>query len=408
MAKDGAGRGPPDTLGVENAIRTSYLLETIRGAYYANARIRQQVTLDWEDREEMALASPESTLKILVNAKYLFLEISNLELQGMEVWEITKVEGKYEEIIVEVERAGCGDLAGVFRKDLETLRSIVDLRNKFSSHPTFAHEVVISRMESVGFGEIWQCARRLLLLKDAIEAAPRGGGPPARPTYGGLEISGFPYRLPTREERGAARRAREGPRHRVEWPKRCAREIMQEGAACIRALLDEIDIASTLHRGSPSTENKARLCDTVYSLKYSVLEMHNFIECYKCLRLVAKPGFLERARLYRKFKNQYGAHNDEERKVASLVQLLNNSRLMRMIVLDMHEALCVSGRLFDDYMPQGQISLPTRDEAARMDAEIEGVRQRLHDRLGDRFSDGGRARRCHGFRRYVQGRCGLG
>lgn len=402
------GRSLPDTLGVENTIRTGYLLETIRGAYYTNARIRQQVTLERKEREEIPLAPPGATLKILVSAKYLFLEISNLELQGMEVCEITKAEGKYEEIIAEVEGMGCGDLAGTFRRDLETLRLIVDLRSRFSSHPTFVHEVAISRIESAGFGEVWQCARRLVLLKGAIEAASREANRPAHTPYGGLEISGLPYRIPTREERNAVGRTHEGPKHRVEWPGCCEREIMREGAACIRSLLDEIDIASALHGTSPSPENKARLCNTVYSLKYAVLEMHNFIRCYKKLNLAGKPGFMERRKLYKTFKNQYGAHNDKERKVASLVQLLNKDRLMRMVVLDMHEALCVSRRLFEDYVPKGQIGLPTHSEIDGMDAGIEGVRQRLHDRLGDRLADGEHARRCAEFHSYVQGKCGLG
>lgn len=408
MVRDRGAGAPPNTLGVENATRTCYLLKTIRGAYYENARIRQQVTLDREERKERQLASSGSTLKILVRAKYLFLEISNLEIHGMEVWEIAKTDGKYEKIITEVERMGCGDLAGVFRRDLETMRLIVDLRNRFSSHPTFAHGAAIARIEKAGFGELWQCARRLLLLKDAIEAASREDASPTGAADSGLRISGFPYRIPTAEERRVVKRAHEGPRHMPAWTKKCTREIMQECAACIRVLLDEIDIASALHGGCPSAENKARLCNTVYSLKYAILEMHNFIECYKRLKFGGKPGFLGQKNLYKRFKNQYGAHNDKDLRIVSLVELLNNTRLTQMLVMDMHEALCVSKRLFEDFEPQRLISLPSRNETVVMDAEIEDVRQRLRDRLGGKFADSEHARRCSEFHAYVQDRCGLG
>jgi len=402
------GRSPPDTLGVENTVRTGYLMERIRGAYYANSRVRQQVVLGEAAREEMPLASPESTLKIVVAAKYLFLEICVLEIQGEEVWRLTEAErGRYDEIICEVEAAGCGDLAGAFRQDLETVRLIVDLRDKYSSHPTFPLREAIARIDGEGFERFWQCARRLLLLKRAAETASGWDNPPAHPPDSGQEISGLPHRFPTEAELEEVKRAHEGPMLKARWPKCWSRQVMRECAACIRILLDEFCIARSLHQTSQSAENKARLCNTVYSLKYAVLEMHNFIESYAKLNLSGNPGFMKRKKWYKRFKNQYGAHTDEDRRVVSLTQLLGKAALMQMLVLDMHEALCLSRRLFEDFEPQDRIRLPTRAEIASMDADIEGAHQTLHRRLGGRFASGEHEKRCAEFRARIQKMCGL-
>lgn len=396
----------PDTLGAENAIRTGYLLERIRGAYYVNSRIGKQVTLGDSGRPEMPLASPGATLKIVVNAKHLFLDICSIELRGEEVVSLVdEKRGRYGKVIDEVAEAGCGDLADIFRRDLETTRRIVDIRNRFSAHPTFPLGEAIRRIEEEGFGKFWQCARRLLLLKDAMEATSCGDCQPARAAAGGLRASGLPYRIPLGEELAQTEKAHEGPIHKIEWPEGSQRQIMRECAACIRVLLDEFHAAHALFQSSPSPENRSRLCDTVYSTKYAVTEMHDFIERYGKLELAGRPGFMDRQGPYETFRNQYGVHNDANRRVKSLVQLLNHPGLMSMLLLDMHEALCLSGRLYEEFEPRDRMRLPTRGEIAVMDAEIEDIRQRLRGRLGDRFADGEHERRCAEFRAYIQDRC---
>lgn len=407
MGKKKAGAAAmPDTLGVENTIRTGYLLERIRGAYYVNKHIGKQVTLGDPGRPDMPLASPGATMKILVSAKHLFLDICTIELGGEEVVDLVdERRGRYGKVIREVAEAGCGDLAGIFRRDLETTRRIVDIRNRFSAHPTFPLEEAIRRIEKEGFAKFWQCARRLLLLKDAIEATPCGDCQPARTVTGGLRASGLPYKIPTGEEMARVKKAYEGPIHKIEWSEGSQRQIMRECAACIRVLLDEFLTSHALCQSSPSAENRSRLCDAVYSTKYAVTEMHDFVKRYERLGLAGRPGFMDRQGPYKTFRNQYGAHNDEDRRVTSLVQLLNHSGLMSMLLLDMHEALCLSGRLYEELEPRDQIRLPSRGEIAGMDAEIEDVRQRLRERLGSRFANGEHERGCAEFRAYIQDRC---
>jgi len=407
--KRGRGkRDTPNTLGVENITRTDYLLGRIGEAYYANKRIGQQVTLGGARREEMALASPAETLKILVNAKYLFVEMAGLELRGREVGELTKVEAKYVEIMDEVEAAGCGDLAEVFRHDLETMRRMVELRSKFGAHPIFSFKGAMEQIGQDGFGKFWQCARRLLLLKDAVEATSRGIASPVRAAHGGPNAPGLPHRLPTGEELEGVTGEHEGPGLEVEWPEDCPLPVMRDCATCIQALLDEFCISFRLHRESPSAASRERLCNTVYSLKYAVLEMHDFIVRYGTLELAPRPKFLGRADKYKWFRDHYAAHNDKCLLVVSLVQLLDDPRIMPMLILDMHEALCVSRRLFERIEPSEQIMLPTSEEIARMDGEIETVRKRLRDQLGERFANGDHRRQRAEFRAYIRDRCGLG
>lgn len=391
----------PDTLEVESTIRIRHLLDGIRGAYYANQRVRQGVTLDRVERADMEYASPDSSRKLVVLAKYLFLEIWMLGL-----------EEKLGEAIAGMEGGGHGRLARTLRRDLETMRTIADLRNRYSAHPTFPLKEAIARVEGHGFARFWQCARRLLLLREDAGLVSQKSGPPS------LEgprqaAAGLPYRLPTSMEIEEATRRHEGPLHDISWPRDDSLEIMRDCMVCIRALHEEFRIALSLFGGSPSAANSERLCNTVYSLKYVVLEMDDFIDRYVGLGLPDEPHFLDqggksrRSKRYEKYRNKYSAHRDSEKRVVSLLQLLG-SPIMPTLVLDMHEALCLSGRLFPDSEPEGRIRLPTRDEIGAMEGEMCAFRQDLHRWLGDRAAGAEHVRECDRFHAHIKGICGLG
>ncbi|RNJ74434.1 MAG: hypothetical protein EB832_00010 [Thaumarchaeota archaeon S14] len=389
------GGGAPDTLEVENTARIRYLLEAIKGAYYVNLRVRQDVALGQKGRADEPSASPELTLKLVVLAKYLFLEIWML---GME--------GTVREAICGMERDGRPGPARALRQDLETMKFINDMRHKFSAHPTFPLCVAIERIEQGGFARFWQCARRLLLLREAVGAAPGKGRPPCRALEPCRDVAGIPYGLPTREEQEDATNRHESPEHDVKWPEANSRQIMQECAMCIRALLEEFRVSLELHRRIPDTANRERLCRTAYSTKYAVLEMGDFIDRYKDLRLSDMPRFLDQEKKYEKYRNQYAAHRDKFGRVVSLLQLLG-SPIMPNLILDMHEAICLSRRLFPMPAPAGGLVLPTLDEINQMEAEICAFRQDLHEWAVDGAAGAEHRRECAEFHAHIKRVCGL-
>jgi len=366
-----------NTLGAENTIRTHYLRDKIRGLYYANRHIRQDVSLDGIRGAELGHASPEATLRIMVYARYLFLEIWQSGMLVDPIDEILKREG--------VERHP--QLGWLIEQDPKTAELVEKMRQRFSTHPSFTIKEAMEEMEAIGFERFWLRAQRVLMFKDAVSAVTYTPGALDAAIRDAGKASARPAKSLTVEERHRLEKRYGSPAYDVDWGEGNTRSILQECVACMEVLMDEHRVATALHRCYRTRETMERLVGATYNLKYVILEVYEFIRIYKTLGIPTspesptEPELFERKKKYCKYRKRYAAHG--EGRVPSVMLIFEDAAFMPELARDVEEIIILSRRLCPGYSPTARIALPTREKADEMDREMEDVRVKSHEMLGD-------------------------
>lgn len=389
--------GAENTLCTENTVRTRHLIGKVGEAYYANRHRRQDVTPGGARREDIGLASPEQTLKIMMYSKYLFLEIWQSRLLDMPVDEI-------------VEKMGIKEypsLVDILWQDAETKKFVETMRHQFSAHPYYSLEETVLMIEKFDFERFWRVARRILLFKDAVTVVRYESGSLGCILDKEPEVSFVPSHEAPQAEIEAMKRQYGGPMLDTEWGKDNPRQVMQECLACIQSLKEELEIASSLHQVYRTRQTLERLVGASYDSKFMIMEMHDFIRRYKALNLPIKPGFWDRKSVYRDLRNQYAAHNDDEERITSIMELYGDRELLPTLRRDMDEAILLSRRLFSGHVPGARFRLPSLSRIGEIEEEFKQVHRESHRRLGNRFENGKYERDCAEHRLRVGRKLGL-
>jgi len=392
--------GMENTLDAESTIRIHYLRDKIRGLYYANRHVRQDVSLGGVKDSEQSHASPEATIKIMVYARYLFMEIWQTGMLVDPIGEILKKKGVREH----------PQLGRMIDQDPKTADLVEKMRQRFSTHPSFTLGNAIGEIGAMGFERFWLSAQRILMFKDAVSVATYTPGA----LDGAIRDAGKAAVLPAETLTGGERRMLEkryaGPAYGVKWGDVKSMRILQESVACLVVLMDEHRVATALHRCYRTQETMQRLVAATYNLKYVILEAYEFIFAYKELGIPTgkespEPEFLERKKKYCEYRKRYAAHQD--RRVPSVMLIFEDSGFVSKLARDVEEIIVLSRRLCPGYMPTERIPLPTREKIDVMDKEISDLRLQSHEWLGNRFVNSEYEKRCDELRGAVAAAYGL-
>lgn len=376
------------TLAAEGAIRVHYMRDRVRGMYYANRRVRRDAHRGVEVRPALRHASRESALKIMVYARYLFLEI----------WQSRLLEETAEATLERMGIRDCPQLEGIIGQDPDTRELVKRMRNRFSANPDLTLEEAMGEIGHEGFKRFWRCVQRIIVFQDAAGAASYRPWP----LNGAAEAAGiglFPADSMLWEEKlRLIKRYGKSP-YSVNWGTGNSRQIMQECAACIRVLLDDYMAAATLHQCYHTAETLQRLVSSTYGLKYIILEVSKFAHMYRTLGIPNEPKFLAREKKYKMYRNWYAAHSDA--RVPSILHIARDREFAPELVRDAEEITVLSQRLFAGLGTGARIELPTGQEVEEMEREEADLRTQARAQLGGRLTGSGLGRRREELRAIV-------
>jgi len=383
------GPGLESTLDAESAIRARYLADRIGGLYYANRRTPQDVPLGGPERPALSHASPEATLKIMVYARYLLLEI----------WQSRLLEDTVESTLERLGVGGHPRLGGLIVQDPDTRALVERMRHRFSACPAITLEGAIAEIGHAGFKKFWVCVNRILAFNDAVRAASYrpwalGGAVGARDP-----APLFPTRALTDVEKRRLRLRYGGLAHGIDWGTGSTRQIMQECAACIGVLLDDYLVAASLHQCYRTSKTLQRVVSATYGLKYIILEVNSFGSMYMKLGIPNEPGFLARGKKYQRYRNLYAAHSDE--RVPSIMHIVCDREFAPELVRDAEEVVIISKRLFPGLDTGARIGLPAAAEIEEMEREIAGFWRQDPVPPGGAAERGEYGKRCEELRAIV-------
>lgn len=393
--------GMENTLDAEGTIRIHYLRDKIRGWYYTNRHIRQEVSLDGIRRAEMSHASPGATLKIMAYSRYLF----------MEIWQSGILEDPIEETLKKRGLQDFSQLGGLIEQDPDTKKLVETMRHRFSTHRSFTLEDAIAIMRPIGFERFWMSTQRILMFKDALSVVGYEPGSLDDIIESAGDFSAFPTRFLTRKEKLGLRRRYESPVYDVAWGTGNSMEILQECVAGLRTLMEEHMVSAALHRCYNTRETLERLVSSTYNLKYIILEAYEFIRTYETLKIPhtdempTEPKLFAREDKYEHYRNKYSAHSEDG--VPSIMYVIGDASFMGELFRDAEEILVLSRRLLPDFDPRARLELPTLERIGKMDGEMERLRLQSHAQLGNRFLDSEYERKCDELRAAVTTAYGL-
>ena len=390
-----------NTLDAEGTIRMHYLRDNIRGIYYTNRHIGQDVSLDGIKKAELGRASPAATLKVMVYARYLFLEIWQSGILVDPIDEIMKRSGveKYPR------------LAGLIEQDPKTAELVEKMRQRLSTHPSFTLREAIDEIEPIGFERFWLHAQRILMFKDAVSVVTYTPGSMEGDIKNAGNASVLPAKSLTWKEKHRLKKRYERPAYDVDWGKGETRRLLQECVACLRALMDEHVVSTALHRCYKTQKTLERLVSSTYNLKDVSLEVYEFMRVYKTLGIPhspespTEPEFFARKKKYCRYRNKYAAHDDKH--VPSIMLIFEDSSFVSELARDVEEIIILARRLCGDYKPDAEIPLPTHEKTYEMDAEIDDLGRQSHEWLEGKFQDSEYMKKCDELRAAVAAAYGL-
>jgi len=390
-----------NTLDAEGTIRMHYLRDNIRGIYYTNRHIGQDVSLDGIKKAELGRASPAATLKVMVYARYLF----------MEIWQSRILEDTIEATL---ERKGMHEYAqleGMIEQDRDTKALVEKMRHRFSTHPNFTLEQAIEEIGAMGFQRFWMCVQRILMFKDAISVVsytPRSFEGIIK-NVGNADI--LPVKTLTWEEKRGFKKRYESPAYDVDWGEGETRRLLQECVACLKTIMDEHMVSTALHRCYKTQKTLERLVSSTYNLKYVILEVYEFMRVYKTLGIPhspespTEPEFFARKKKYCLYRNKYAAHDDKH--VPSIMLIFEDSSFVSELARDVEEIIILARRMCGDYKPNAEIPLPTHKKTYEMDMEMDKLRKQSHEWLGNKFLNSEYEIKCDELRAAVTAAYGL-
>jgi len=368
------------TLAAEGAIRVHYMRDRVRDLYYANRRTRRGAPHARAGVAGLSHASRESTLKIMVYARYLFLEI----------WQSRLLEETAEATLERMGIRDCPQLGGIIERDPDTRKLVEGMRHRFSANSNLTLEGAIAEIGHEGFKKFWRCVQRIIVFQDAVGAVSYRPWPlnsAAEAASGPL----FPANPMPWEEKLRLIKRYSRSTYNVDWGTGNSRQIMQECAACTRVLLDDYMAAASLHRCYHTAETLQRLVSSTYGLKYIILEVNKFAHIYKTLGIPNEPKFLAKEKKYKMYRNRYAAHSDA--RIPSILHIARDHGFAAELVRDAEEITVISQRLFAGLGTGARIELPTGQEIEAMELEVADLRLQARAQLGRRLTESGFGKR---------------
>jgi len=364
--------------------------------YESNVRVRY-----WLDKIDLGHGGPAKSRpsaaapglepvapNTVVAARYLALEIDDF-------W------GLYDANCGLVGGMDIDDPEGVYaamRRQGGTRKAIREMRERFGARAGWTFEEASARIDGVGLERLVLYAHLVLMFQDAVYRTIPGRYSKNRlHAVRQLQVCAELGPPTTGEEREAGE-AYNALSVAFSGEKTQDRYVaMHESALCMLSMYASFVDAVKGHERD-ALEGYLGFSVEVYSVKYMMLELANFVEQYAGMgvalargKIAFTPRFLGRRKIYQEFRDGYAGHRRADG-IGGLREMVEKTPgLISDMLYDIVEAGALASRLareFKEHRPCAP-RLMTDMETRRMEGRLETVRRAIVEHYGNGFADPG-------------------
>lgn len=287
---------------------------------------------------------------------------------------------------------------GAMRRQGGTRKAIREMRGRFGARSGWTFGEASARIDGVGLERLVLYAHLVLMFQDAVYRTIPGRYSKNRlHDVRQLQVCAELRPPTTREEREAGE-TYNALSVAFSGEKTQGRYVaMRESALCMLLMYASFVDAVRGH-GRDALEGYLGFSVEVYSVKYMILELANFVEQYAGMGVVLArgkiaftPRFLGRRKLYQEFRDGYAGHRRADG-IGGLREMVEKApSLISDILRDIVEADALASRLareFKKYRPCAP-RLMTDMETRRMEGRLDTVRRAIIEHYGAGFADPG-------------------